>query len=289
MVEMKICFNEGCSYLCDDHSVKKDLEYCEKYGFDYIDIQEKCLNADLESQACTLEELGKWFSEHNLKMYSYNALEAFNMRQTEREQEWVLAHLKEIVRRCRILGCDLIVLCPSENLKTDASIPRIHRDTVEMLKRMLSVTEPFQIRLALEFCGFPSMSVNRFQEAYAIVQEIDSPLLGLTLDQAHFHSMASDWISLEKADGKKIFTWHLNDLEDLPCGAAYNDVAKRLFPGDKRGCMDHKRYAETLKNIGYEGACSIEVFRPEYYRLGQEEVICAAAKCIKEHLRKYTV
>ena len=36
---MKIGFNEANDRFCKDHSVMKDLEYCEKYGFDFIDIQ----------------------------------------------------------------------------------------------------------------------------------------------------------------------------------------------------------------------------------------------------------
>ncbi|GAA3332109.1 hypothetical protein GCM10020331_091330 [Ectobacillus funiculus] len=49
------------------------------------------------------------------------------------------------------------------------------------------------------------MTINRFEDAYAIVQEVDSPLVGVTLDQYHFHAMASEWAALEKADGKKRF------------------------------------------------------------------------------------
>ena len=118
------------------------------------------------------------------------------------------------------------------------------------------------------------MSINRFEDAYEIVQEVNSPLLGVTLDQYHFHAMASGWDALEKADGKKIFIWHLNDMEDLPCGAGYNTDAKRLWPGDSKGCLDHKRYADTLRKIGFEGdCCTIEIFRPEYYELSMEENI----------------
>ena len=36
---MKIGFNEGCNRFCENHSVLEDLDLCEKYGFDYIDIQ----------------------------------------------------------------------------------------------------------------------------------------------------------------------------------------------------------------------------------------------------------
>ena len=50
---MKIGFNEANDRFCKDHSVMKDLEYCEKYGFDYIDIQSECLNRDLEAVSYT--------------------------------------------------------------------------------------------------------------------------------------------------------------------------------------------------------------------------------------------
>ena len=42
---MKIGFNEGCNRFCENHSVLEDLDLCEKYGFDYIDIQSECLDA----------------------------------------------------------------------------------------------------------------------------------------------------------------------------------------------------------------------------------------------------
>ena len=41
---MKIGFNEGCNRFCENHSVLEDLDLCEKYGFDYIDIQSECLD-----------------------------------------------------------------------------------------------------------------------------------------------------------------------------------------------------------------------------------------------------
>ena len=110
----------------------------------------------------------------------------------------------------------------------------------------------------------------------------------MTLDQYHFHAMASGWDALEKADGKKIFIWHLNDMEDMPCGASYNTDEKRLWPGDPRGCLDHDRYARTLKKIGFEGdCCTVEVFRPDYYKLAQEDNVRTAAESTLAHVNKY--
>lgn len=285
---MIIGFNEANTRFCKDHTVMKDLEFCEKYGFEWIDIQSECLDRDIAKGIVTVEEIGEWFKTHNLKMLSYNALVFFNMKQTQEEKDAVMAQLDEIIRRCEILNCDTIVVVPSMDLKVDATRPEIRRDAVEVLKEMLKKVEPKGIRLSLEFCGAPGMSINRFEDAYAIVQEVNSPLVGLTLDQYHFYGMASSWESLEKADGNKIFIWHLNGTEDLPCGAAYNNDEKRLWPGDEKDCLDHKRYADTLKKIGYKGDnCVIEIFRPEYYEMDQEENVKKSFEVTKNHIEKY--
>ena len=100
--------------------------------------------------------------------------------------------------------------------------------------------------------------------------------------------MASGWDALEKANGKKIFVWHLNGMENMPCGAAYNNDEKRLWPGEPGDCLDHKRYADTLKQIGFDGdVCTIEVFRPDYYKLSNEENIKRAAEVTRAHVEAY--
>lgn len=285
---MKIGFNEGCNRFCKDHSVLKDLDLCEKYGFDYIDVQSECLDRDLAAGKYTVEELGEWFKTHNLKMLSYNALIFFNMKQTQAEKDAVMTQLDEIIRRCNILGCKMIVVVPSMDLPVHATVGEIKDDAVAVLKEMVKKVEPHGIKLSLEFCGAPTMSINRFEYAYDIVQAVDSPSVGITLDQYHFHAMASGWDSLEKADGKKIFVWHLNGMEDMPCGAAYNNDEKRLWPGEPGDCLDHKRYADTLKKIGFEGdVCTMEVFRPAYYELSQEDNVKKAAEVTKAHVAKY--
>ena len=88
---MKIGFNEGCNRFCENHSVLEDLALCEKYGFDYIDVQSECLDRELAAGKYTLEQLGDFFRSHKLKMLSYNALIFFNMKQTQAEKDAVMA------------------------------------------------------------------------------------------------------------------------------------------------------------------------------------------------------
>ena len=288
---MKIGFNEANDRFCKGHSVMKDLELCEQNGFDFIDIQSECLDRDLKAGVVTLEELGAWFQSHHLKMLSYNALCFFNMKQTQEEKDAVMAELDEIIRRCDILGCKMIVVVPSMDMAERGLQPtrkEIREDAVAVLNEMVKKTAPHGIKLSLEFCGAPAMTINRFEDAYAIVEACNSPYVGLTLDQYHFYAMASDWAALEKADGKKIFVWHLNGTEDMPCGAPYNNDEKRLWPDAEGDCLDQKRYADTLKQIGFEGdCCTIEIFRPAYYEMTQEENVRKSAEVTKAHVAKY--
>ncbi len=120
-------------------------------------------------------------------------------------------------------------------------------DAAATPEEMVKKVEPYSIKLSPEFCGAFTMSINRFEYAYAIVEEVDSSLAGLTPDQFHFNTMASGWAALEKAGGRKIFVWHLNGTENPPCGAAYNNDEKPLCPGEPSDCLDHKRFADTLK------------------------------------------
>ena len=161
---MKIGFNEGCNRFCAGQSVLDDLALCEKYGFDYIDVQSECLDRDLAAGKYTLEDLASFFKTHHLKMLSYNALIFFNMKGTRAEKDAVLAQLDEIVRRCRMLGCGMIVVVPSMDLKTPATRGEIRTDAVAVLREMVKRVEPYGIKLSLEFCGCPTMSINRFEE-----------------------------------------------------------------------------------------------------------------------------
>ena len=152
---MKIGFNEGCNRFCENHSVLEDLDLCEKYGFDYIDIQSECLDREIAAGKYTIDDLGAWFADpkHHLKMLSYNALIFFNMKQTQEEKDAVMAKLDQIIADCNKLGCKMIVVVPSMDLTVPATVDEIREDAVAVLKEMVKKVEPHGIKLSIEFCG----------------------------------------------------------------------------------------------------------------------------------------
>ena len=54
---MKLGFNEATALECKGQSLMADLEMCEKYGFDYIEIRFDCVKDYLKEH--TLEELAE--------------------------------------------------------------------------------------------------------------------------------------------------------------------------------------------------------------------------------------
>lgn len=276
---MKLGFNEATALECKGQSLLADLEACEKHGFDYIEIRFDCIKDYLKEH--TLEELAAWFSSHKLKPWAYNTLIYFNLRDESGVKE-IDDEVDFIIKVANAIGMKTLITVPSFDVGP-LSIGEIKTEAVKRLRYLSDKVAPHGIRISLEFCGVPTCSINQFGTAYDVVEAVDRENVGVTLDTFHFHAMGSGWEDLERADVKKIFAFHLNDAEDLPRGSMRDD--KRLWPGD--GCLNHGRTLEILKEKGFDGVCTIEEFRPEYYMLSHDENVRTAKEKTVALLTKY--
>lgn len=276
---MKLGFNEATALECKGQSLMADLEACEKYGFDYIEIRFDCVKDYLKEH--TLEELADWFKSHKLKPYAYNTLIFFNQRDAAGVKE-IDDEVDFIIKVGNAIGMKTLITVPSFDVGP-LSIEEIQEEAVQRLRYLADKVAPHGMRVSLEFCGCPNCSINQFGTAYDVVEAVDRDNVGITLDTFHFHAMSSKWEDLERADGKKIFAYHLNDSENLPIGSMLDD--KRLWPGD--GCLDHDRTCKTLKKIGFDGVCTVELFRPEYYQFSHDENVRTAKEKAAALISKY--
>jgi 2-keto-myo-inositol isomerase len=265
MSYMKLGFNEATALKCKGQSLITDLELCEKYGYDFIEIRTDCLREYFKSH--TLEELAAWFKNHRLKPGAYNTLEFFNLRDTKGIKE-IDAEIDFIIKVGNSIGMKMVNAVPSFNMG-QIRVGTIKEDAVQSLRRIADQLAPHGISISLEFCGLPGCSISQFGTAYEVIKDTDRPNTGITLDIFQFHGMDSHWEDLEKADGKKIFVFHLNDFDDIPIGSLEDHL--RLWPGD--GCSDYTRTFNTLKRIGFDGICTIETINPEYYKLSHDNNI----------------
>ncbi|MCL6600471.1 MAG: 2-keto-myo-inositol isomerase [Alicyclobacillus macrosporangiidus] len=261
---MKLCFNEATTL--ENSNLEIDLEYCEKYGYDYIEIRTMDKLPEYLKEH-SLDDLVTFFSNHHIKPLALNALVFFNNRD-ENGHRKVVAEFREMLDIAKKIGAPYVVAVP---LITEEKIFKkdIQTSCVEVLKELSDIATPYGVKIAVEFIGHPECTVNTFGQCYDIVQLVDRENVGIVLDCFHFHAMGSNLEDLKKAKGEKIFILHIDDSDDYPIGSLRDE--DRVWPG--LGSINLHGILSTLKEIGYSGAVSVELFRPEYYKLHPDEAI----------------
>ncbi|MGG0463841.1 2-keto-myo-inositol isomerase [Priestia aryabhattai] len=275
---MKLCFNEATTL--ENSNLKKDLEYCNKHGYDYIEIRTMDkLPEYLESHS--MDDLAQFFNTNHIKPLALNALVFFNNRSEEEYQE-VIEEFKGMLETAQKIGAQYIVAVP---LVTEQKIVKaeIKNSCVQVLNELSELAEPYGVNIAVEFVGHPQCTVNTFGQAYDIVQAVNRDNVGLVLDCFHFHAMGSKLEDLKQADVSKIFIVHIDDTEDFPIGFLTDE--DRVWPG--LGAIDLDAIFSTLKEKGYNHAVSVELFRPEYYQLSAEEAIKTAKETTVKAISEY--
>ena len=68
---------------------------------------------------------------------------------------------------------------------------------------------------------------------------------------------------------EKLLLVHVSDCENRPKDELEN--THRLYPGE--GVIPLRDYLGALKETGYEGFLSIEIFRPDHWKDSQEGII----------------
>ncbi|MCL2301416.1 MAG: sugar phosphate isomerase/epimerase [Firmicutes bacterium] len=274
---MKICFNQATAMK--NSTLALDLEWCEKTGYDFIEIRLDKLREYLQGH--TVADLAAFFAASHLKPYSFNALEFISFRDEAGYKE-ITDGLKFCCETGAAIGCSKTVVVPTFDVGP-YSKAEIKAETVRVLHELSDIAAPYGMRLAFEFVGYPNCSVNTLEQAYGIVAAADRDNVGIVLDCFHFHAMNSRWEALEAIDPAKLFIFHLDDSEDLPVGALRDD--KRLWPGE--GAVDLARIFGILKAKGYAEMTSIELFRPAYWDMPVPECIQVAYDKTKETIAKY--
>ncbi|NOV03768.1 sugar phosphate isomerase/epimerase family protein [Paenibacillus planticolens] len=274
---MKVAFNQATTMK---HStLQLDLAYCEKHGYDLIEIRLDKLKEYLKEN--TVEDLKAFFDKSKIKPYAFNALEFISFRDEPGYQQ-IKDDLHFLCEVGNVINCKKIIVVPTFDIG-DYTQEQIKAETVRVLHDLADQAAAYQTGLAFEFVGYPNCSVNTFGQAYDIVQAANRDNVGVVLDCFHFHAMNSKIEHLQKADAGKIFVFHIDDCEDLPVGALRDQ--HRVWPG--LGVVNLDLILQTLQEIGYREMVSVELFRPEYWDWDIERTIQTAKETTENAIRKY--
>ncbi|MCS6827568.1 MAG: sugar phosphate isomerase/epimerase [Caldilinea sp.] len=252
--------------------LETDVRVSREAGYRGLELWADKVYKYLETHS--LEELNALFLDNGVAPLSLNALVFIGFRGDEYPQ--VQERCKYMCEIAQAIGCPMLVTVPSPT-ETRWQLPwsDVKAEYVNVLRELSDIAAPYGVKLSFEFLGFGWCTVRTPRGAWEIVQEVDRANVGMTVDCAHLFAGGGLMNELDALDPKKIFAFHLDDLEDT-CKEAITDNT-RLYPG--AGVVPLDEICRRMSAIGYDGACSIELFRPEYWKLDPLEVakICRAS------------
>lgn len=273
---MKICYH-GATTMTSD--LETDISTCKAVGLNSMEVWAEKVDTYLSSHS--MSELKLLFTDNKIQAVALDALVFIGFRGDDYPQ---------IQRRCHILceiarsiSCPTIVVVPSPLPNREITWGEVVNEYVNVLQDLGEIADGYGVRLAFEFLGMGWASVRTPRGAWEIVQKVSRENVGMVIDTAHFYGGGGLLSELDLLDPNRIFALHLDDLEDTPKEACGDST--RLFPGE--GIVPLHEICSHLSNLGYNGHCSVELFRPEYWQQNPSQIASKALESAKKILKPY--
>jgi 2-keto-myo-inositol isomerase len=142
------------------------------------------------------------------------------------------------------------------------------RAAAQRYAALLDAGESVGVVPLLEVWGF-SKNLSRLGESAFVAIESRRSQASLLLDVYHLYKGGSDFAGLRLLNGAAMHVFHMNDYPDKPPREEINDSA-RVFPG--RGVAPLGEILCTLRDTGFRGMLSLELFNREYWQRDPQEV-----------------
>jgi 2-keto-myo-inositol isomerase len=259
--------------------LETDVAVTAHAGFTALEVWAD--KADRYLAAHSLADLKALFADHGVMPLTLNSIEFIAFRGGT--FHWIQSRCHELGQVARAIGCPTIVVVPSPTPDREMPWSQVVDEHVRVLRDLGSIARSYGARLAFEFLGFGWCSVRTPRAAFEIIRKVDRDNVGMTVDAAHFHCGGGLMSELDQLDPQRIFAFHLDDLEDTSKEAITDST--RLLPG--LGIVPLDDICARLKRIGYDGPCSIELFRPEYWNWDPKELAIKSRAAAVQVLSPY--
>lgn len=128
-------------------------------------------------------------------------------------------------------------------------------------RALLALGDKLGVVPQLELWGF-SRVLSKLSEVAFVAVEAAHPHSCILADSYHLYKGGSDFEGLRLLGGGPMHVFHINDYPGKPDRKEITD-AHRVFPGD--GIAPLAALFRTLRDIGFRGMLSLEVFNREYW------------------------
>ena len=229
-------------------TTEQKIEAAAAAGFSQIELWQQ----DVWQTEGKAHQVKQWLTESEMTLTDYQVLLDFDgasetHRQTKRQEAL------DILDTAVSVGAHT-VLVPA-NTSADCQQSNIIAD----LRWLVDQAVQRELRIAYEAMSW-STFINTTPQAWTVVQEINSPALGLVIDAFHIFALDRTADDLRDIPADKIFLVQLSDVSEIPPRDRLIGVARhsRLLPGD--GVFPINTLLRRLSEINYQGPVGLEVF-----------------------------
>ncbi|WP_223258500.1 sugar phosphate isomerase/epimerase family protein [Thermogemmatispora tikiterensis] len=266
--------------------LKTDIVSAANAGFQYLELwaaQEGLYPSKVDHflETYSAEDLRRLLDQHDIIPLSFSAIEFIAFR--DRQFTQVKERCRQLCELAHIIGCPYISVVASPLPHWTVSWETVVREHVIALQELSLIARPYGLKLAFEFLGFGWCSVRTPRAAQTIVQQTGCDNVGIIFDAVHFYIGGASLGEISELNPELLYLFHLDDVEDT-VKEAYTDTI-RLLPG--QGVIPLADICTRLKEIGYDGPCSVELFRPEYWALDPLQMARQAREAAVQVLSPY--
>jgi len=263
-----------CNEMFENWDIEKIFYFIKEIGYEGLEIAPFTLGNSVDEIEKELIEKIKFLSKKtDIEIIGTHWLlakpDGLSVSTNDKSvREKTSSYLCQLVHFTAEIGGKIMVFgSPKQrNIEKNQTYDEVKKNFIECLLKPLEVAEKENIYICLEpLAKSETNFINTAKEAIEIINEVDHPNLKLHLDVKAMCDEGKPIPEIIKESRRYLKHFHTNDKNLL--GPGFGDV-------------NYEPIIETLKEIGYNGYLSVEVFN---FSPGAEVI---ARKSI-EYLRKF--
>ena len=216
-----------------------------KYGYESIEISG-------EPEKYDTKEVRRLLKENDLRCWGSVTLMFAGLNfpsADEATRARTVKYVKDCITMVKELEGEIMTIVPGTVGKVNADSTPENEWTwaVDGLKEVYAHGQQAGVRLALEPLNrFETYFISRAEQALALAEAV-APDCGVCLDAFHLNIEEADMLAAIRKAGSRLVDFHVADNNRMACGM---------------GALNWSAIVRTLKDIGYDGALTVEFVAP---------------------------
>jgi 2-keto-myo-inositol isomerase len=232
------------------------VEIAAKAGYQAIEPWIRELD-DHAKKGHDLKSLGQRIRDHGLRVESAIGFFEWTVDDDARRKK-ALEEAKRNMDLVQQIGGKRLAAPPAGATKDNVNLLKV----AERYRALLELGDQMGVVAEVEFWG-PSQTLGRLGEAALVAIESGHPKACILADVYHLYKGGSQLTGLQLLNGSAMHVIHMNDYPADPPRGSITD-AHRVYPGD--GVAPLKSILRDLRQIGFRGVLSLELFNRDYWK-----------------------